>query len=111
MNRKAKSLQGKAKKHVVTPAGNGHFAVESASSGNAYTVRDLGGNYFRCNCEWAAYHPMQDCSHTLAVRDWLAHAANKSLSFWSNADDASRQHRPTENIGFGLWATERKAGR
>lgn len=111
MNRQAKKLQPKAKQNTVTRMGAGRFEVTSSTSGNKYIVRDLGGDGFRCSCDWAKYHPAKDCSHTLAVREWLAQANGASLSFWAAPDDAARQHRHTEALGFGLWSTERREAR
>ena len=108
MNRNAKSLQSKSKKNEVTRMETGRFLVTSSTSGNKYIVRDLGGDGWRCSCDWAKYHPERDCSHTLAVREWLANATGARLSFWATTDDAARQHRHTEGLGFGLWATERR---
>lgn len=113
MNRNAKGLQKKAKKHQVSPKGHGRFAVTSASSGNTYTVVALQNGGFACCCDWAQYHDTsrRPCSHTLAVIEWLEQAGNRSTSVWASEDDAHRQHRHTEQVGYGLWMTTRKVGR
>lgn len=108
MQRHAKDLQTKSRTHQVLPHRNGTFKVYSGTSGEAHIVRALTPNWFGCDCEWSKYHKYEDCSHTLAVREFLANAAGNTLSFWHTEEDANRQHRHTENLGFGLWSTERK---
>lgn len=107
MNRHAKELQTKAKQHTVELARHG-WVVTSASSGNRYRVfeRRVG---FTCNCRWAAHNDtrMKPCSHVLAVEEWLENAGNRSLSFWTDEEDAKRQHRPRRWVGVGLMATSR----
>lgn len=110
MNRNAKSLQTKAKKHQVQPAGRGHFYVTSASSGSRYLVTDLADGGLSCTCKWSEYHDTRfnPCSHVLAVEEWLETSGNRSLSFWSSEEEAQRQHRPTRRLGQGVWSTSRK---
>jgi hypothetical protein len=109
MKRQAKQLQAKTKRNQVRHAGSGEFMITSATSGKEYRVREVLGG-FVCCCRWAQYHDtrIDPCTHVLAVEEWLAQAGNRSLSFWSERDDAKRQHRPTELLGRGLWATGRK---
>lgn len=113
MKRQAKSLQTKAKKNTVQPVNDpngGKFWVTSATSGNRYLVSELANGGFQCTCKWAQYHQTdrEPCTHVLAVQEYLEQAGNRALSFWSSPEDAARQHRPTERVGFGLWATSRK---
>jgi hypothetical protein len=110
MKRHAKKLQNKSRKHEVILDGH-MFRVESGKSGKTYFVRPLPGDRFQCSCEWAKNYPHKDCSHTLAVREWLANAANNTLSFWATEEDAKRQHRHIERLGYGLLATERRPNR
>lgn len=110
MKRNAKSLQSKSRRHEVTPTTErGLFRVTSATSGNTYSVRALSDNSFRCACDWAKYHPSRPCSHTLAVLSYLEVAGRRALSFWASEEDAERQHKPTERVSVGLWATSRRA--
>ncbi len=108
MERHAKELQVKAKKHEVTHAGSGRFWVTSASSGKRYLVRECRVG-FTCVCSWAEYNDtrMRPCSHVLAVEEWLEGVGNRALSFWSEEEDAKRQHRKTRWVGVGLLATSR----
>lgn len=111
-NRHAKDLQGKAKRHEVSRVGADHFTVLSFSSGETYHVWDRMTGLV-CHCDWVTkgYHgPSDPCSHVLAVRDLLAHEAEDptSLSYWSEYEDAKRQHRHIEAVGVGLYATARK---
>jgi len=109
MKRQAKSLQTKAKKHDVRPAGPGKFWAISATSGNRYLVSQLQNGGYACTCDWAKFHrtDFEPCSHVLAVQDYLEACDGRSLSFWADDESAERQHRPTERVGLGLWATSR----
>jgi len=110
MRRHAKSLQKKARGHkVYLGRHKGTFIVVSGSSGEPYTVWALANGGFRCpSCEWGKWHPRDECSHILSVRQWLETSGHRSLSFWASETDAQRQHRPTEQVSSGLWATSRK---
>jgi len=109
MKRQAKSLQSKAKKHDVRPAGRGQFWAISATSGKRYLVSQLENGGFACTCDWSRFHrtDFEPCSHVLAVQDFLESLDGRSLSFWADDEGASRQHRPTERVGRGLWSTSR----
>ncbi len=109
MKRQAKQLQDKAKRNEVEPAGSGKFWVTSATSGKRYLVTEQATG-FACTCRWAEYHDtrIDPCTHVLAVEEWLEQAGGRSLSFWADPQAADRQHRPTELVGVGLWATSRK---
>ncbi len=109
MDRHAKELQQKSRKHQIKASANkGTFLIESSTSGTTYAVRAMTNGSFRCTCKWSEYNPTKSCSHTMAVRQWLAVAGRKALSFWASTDDAARQHRSTERISNGLWATTRR---
>ena len=115
--RHAKDLQHKAKRHEVSRVGADHFTVLSSSSGETYHVWERMTG-LECHCDWVTkgYHgPMDPCSHVLAVMDLQAHEGNgrgpASLSYWSEYEDAKRQHRHIEAAGFGLYATARKVTR
>ena len=109
MKRQAKSLQTKAKKHDVRPADRGKFWAISATSGNRYLVSRLESGGYACTCDWSKFHrtDFEPCSHVLAVQEYLELCKGRSLSFWSDSQDADRQHRPVERVGLGLWATSR----
>ena len=104
MNRQAKKLQKKSKRHEVEQLDDNRFSVTSATSGETYTVFRYRGS-FRCQCKFGVNHPNRDCSHTLAIRD---HLALGSLSYWSDETAAARQHRHTEELTPGLLSTERR---
>jgi len=109
MKRQAKSLQKKAKIHTIDAVGNGKFWVTSASSGKRYLVSELEYGGFACTCDWSKYHrtDFEPCSHVLSVEEYLEKAGNRSLSFWADKAEASRQHRPVRWVGRGLLATSR----
>ena len=109
MKRRAKMLQVKAKSHTVDSLGDGKFEVTSASSGEKYLVRELANGGFICVCDWGKFHrtDIQPCSHVLAVEQYLEVAGGRSLSFWADKAEASRQHRPVRWVGRGLLATSR----
>ena len=48
------------------------------------------------------------CSHVVAAYDYLEH--ERTVSAWTDEDQAKRQHRPTLAIGDGVTLTSRKAG-
>jgi len=112
MTRQAKSLQKKAKMNEVDPVGNGKFWVTSATSGKRYLVSELANGGFICVCDWGKWHrtDLNPCSHVLAVEEYLEVAGGRSLSFWADREEASRQHRPVRYMGRGLLATSRAGG-
>jgi len=109
MQRQAKSLQQKAKQHDVRPAGPSQFWVISATSGKRYLVSRLQNGGYACTCKWSKFHrtDFEPCSHVLAVQELLEQCKGRKLSFWADTEGAERQHRPTERVGRGLWATSR----
>jgi len=115
MNRHAKKLQTKQKKHQVRwPHGVGNFpaVVVSGTSGTSYTVSETTNGSLRCTCKWAKYNPNKPCTHTLACHQDLESRRETRpgiLSFWANEAGAERQHRPMTRLSNGLWATSRKA--
>jgi hypothetical protein len=111
MERHAKELQTKAKKHQVTPVGRSQFLIDSSTSGRAYRIWQRRNGGFECSCPWSQYHDTsrRPCSHVLAVEEWLEAAGNRRLSFWADPAEAARQRRPVRRVGDGLWATSRRA--
>lgn len=114
MNRNPKFLQDKSRAHYVKHLYGYIYTVESATSGNTYTVRlapDLQSAW--CTCDWAKYRPHNTghvcgCSHTVAVYRYLAAEQAASIAIWQSETDARRQHRPFWPIGDGLFVTLRR---
>jgi hypothetical protein len=109
MKRNKARLQPKAKANLVQPLNEDQFEVTSATSGNTYLVERSSYVGFICTCRWSEYHDTRTdpCSHVLAVKEYEAEHAGRTLSLWASAEDAARQHRPTEQVGIGLWTTSR----
>ena len=107
MNRNAKSLQSKSRRHIVTRLDLNTFDVESFTSGDSHLVRRSLTGHLSCDCEWATHHPYKVCSHILAVREWEANTAAVTLSFWTDYADALRQHRSVVKVDNDLLATQR----
>lgn len=112
--RQPKALQAKAKTHQVIPLDHDIFRVTSGNSGNSYLVRflpDVQGAL--CDCKWGEYRKYADfhrsgCSHVQAAYKYLENMGNRETSTWASEEDAKRQHRPTINIGDGIWMTTRR---
>lgn len=109
--RNAKTVQSKSRKNTVRPIGSGRYQVVSATSGNVYDVR-LAASSGRCSCDWGKYRPATDqrsaCSHVITAMSFAAQAEGaKSISLWTDVQDAARQHRPVVNIGDGVLVTVR----
>ena len=69
--------------------------------------------YARCTCDWARHHGM-GCSHVMAALEYLASLKDRTLSFWTNEDDAKRQKQRTFKLVGGsrrnrIWITSRNA--
>lgn len=108
MNRNAKSLQSKSRRHIVTRLDLNLFDVESYTSGDSHLVRRSYTGHLSCDCEWASHHPYKVCSHVLAVREWEANTRAVTLSFWTDYADALRQHRSVGRVDGDLLATQRR---
>jgi hypothetical protein len=108
MNRHAKSLQTKSRRHIVTRLDLNLFDVESFTSGDSHLVRRSYTGHLSCDCEWASHHPYKACSHILAVREWEANTTSITLSFWTDYVDALRQHRSVVKVDGDLLATQRR---
>lgn len=106
MERNAKQLQAKSRRHSVVPT-EGRFLVTSGSSGETYEVRPFASGAV-CNCKWAQYHLTGVCSHIVAVYDFSASVSGARVSVWANQEEAKRQHRPSQSIGDGLVITVRR---
>ena len=65
----------------------------------------------RCTCPWAINRGIA-CSHVLAALEYLAARKNRTLSFWTDEDEARRQkHRLFRLRGphDSIWITSRAA--
>jgi hypothetical protein len=105
-----KKIQSKSRQHQVKHLGGNSFEVVSGTSGNAYRVTLVPGGA-RCACKWGHYRPgygKSGCSHVVAVYDWLEARRGRSVSAWTDPDDARRQHRPVLGIGDNVLLTSRK---
>lgn len=109
MERYGKSLTRKSRTHqVFTTELPGAFDVVSGSSGETYTVRELSDGRFWCACDWHYWHPAGECSHVIAVRQWLAQAGNRAIHAYSSLEDARQAHRKVEDRNDGLVIASRK---
>lgn len=106
-NRQAKQMQKKSTGHTVVELDLYHWMVVSGTSQNSYEVFS-DGSQFSCTCDWGKYHPVGECSHTIAVRQQLARVDGHAVSVWSHVQDARRQHRAICDISDGLIFTTRK---
>ena len=89
--------------------------VESASdpeSNHTVTIqfKPDGIVHARCTCPWAEHHGVA-CSHVMAALEYLASLKNRTLSFWTDPEQAHRQKRRVfylegENRQ-GIWITSR----
>jgi len=108
--RHADRLQPKSRTHEVhLVSGRGRFEVISGTSGKAYTVFALADGRFECTCKWAEYHSAGECSHTIAVRQWLANAENRNLYAHDCEESARKAHQRIDDANDGLIFTSRKA--
>ena len=106
--RNAKAMDSKSKGHEVVEVARDTYEVTSGTSGQTYTVslRENGG---RCTCDWAKYHRRGEavtCSHVIAVHKWLAAQEGRRATAWASYAEATRQHKPLENIGEGIILTK-----
>jgi len=110
MQRHGAKLTKKSRTHEVTRgAGRGEFVVTSGTSGKSYTVTELTDGRFACVCKWAEYHPCGECSHVIAVREWLANAEGRHVHAHDSLEAARKSHHKIEDRNDGLWYTTRKA--
>lgn len=112
-----KRIQSRSRRLKVRQVSRDTFVVTSISSpvahhivsvtfGTDATVRA------RCTCPWAINHGIA-CAHVMAALEYLASRKERTLSFWSNVEDARRQkHRLfllTGDNSDGVWITSRSA--
>ena len=112
----AKKIQSKSRTHEVKDLGGNIFEVVSGESGKAYTVTMLDANTAAaCTCDWAKYRPAANqgkcgCSHVVAVFNYKAQSTGaQSVSAWTSAESAERQHRHMADIGDGVLLTVRNS--
>jgi len=108
MNRNTKIMSKKSCIHQVTRAGEWDFDVVSSTSGNVYNVTALKSGQYHCNCEWGKRYYRGECSHTIAVRQFVANESDRKLSVWCNPVDAKRQKRQM-SANQGVYFTSRPA--
>ena len=110
MERHGKPLTRKSRTHQVFVSEiAGAFDVVSGSSEKTYTVRELSDGRFWCGCKWHEYHTFGECSHVLAVRQWLAQAGNRAVYAYSSMEEAKNAHRKIEDRNDGVTIASRKA--
>lgn len=113
-----KTLQDKSRDLQVRHAQQNVYVVTSSSNpavNHIVTVefdedREV---HARCTCSWARHNGIA-CSHVLATLEYLAALKERTLSFWTNEDDARRQkHRLFKLVGDRskkqVWITSRNA--
>jgi len=107
-----KQIQKKSRHLTVRQVHPNWFKVSSDEDNVEYDV-NLGVNGGTCNCMWGRCRPSHDhrsgCSHVIAAMNYRAMKRGKRVSIWTNKADARRQHRPTLQIGDGLFLTTRPA--
>ena len=108
MNRNTQAMSKKSSNHQVTRTGEWDFDVKSSTSGNAYQVTALKSGQYHCNCEWGKRYYRGECSHTMAVRQFVANESERKISTWANPEDAKRQKRQTV-ANQGVYFTSRPA--
>lgn len=109
MKRHTKTLQKKSRTHHVAMAPNGPgYLVTSGSSGKEYIVREA-GDKFLCSCDWHTYHPEGECSHTAAVREWLAQAGGRTVYLKDSVDAYRTSHQKFEGYNQGIIITSKRA--
>ncbi len=114
-----KQLQNRSRDlraHVL----NAHtVVVESTTSSTANHVvtveyDDVGVIHARCTCPWAINGGVA-CSHVIAALEALAARRGRTLSFWSDYDQARKQKHRTFYLAArrnkqdknGVWITSR----
>ena len=114
-----KSLQTTSRELTCRMLDKHTIVVTSASNPNGHhvvTVHFDESNHVhaRCTCEWARHRGV-GCSHVMAALEHMANLKKRTLSFWTNEDDARRQkHRRFFLVGGGnekqgIWITSRAA--
>ena len=108
--RHAKELTKKSRRHqVYTTTDATTFDVTSGSSGKVYKVRSLADGRFWCGCKWHEYHSAGECSHVIAVREWLANTEGRHTHAHASKAEARQSHHRLDDRNDGLWFTSRKA--
>lgn len=115
-----KDLQAQSRNLHARRVDTHTLVVQSASNPLANHIVTVefgeGGTiHARCTCPWALNRGIA-CSHVMAALEYLASLKNRTLSFWSNQEDARRQkHRVFYLAGSsnrddedsGVWVTSR----
>ena len=121
MQRHTKSLQEKARGHIVIldDPTFARYRVISGGSGKEYIVNVFKDGGASCNCDWALKRVdtlienkgAVACSHTIAVFEFIAQGNGKRVSAWATTEEAERQHRSTIDLVDGVVLTTRKVPR
>jgi len=108
MNRHTKTLQSKSRTHQVRLDSGDGWLVTSGSSGNEYRVRQLADGRFWCGCDWHVWHSAGECSHTAAVRNWVAEAGGRRAYLKGSMEDYRRSHQRFDAFNEGVIYTTAK---
>ena len=108
MNRHTQQLQKKSRTHMVELTTNG-WIVTSGSSGKQYRVREISDGRFLCGCDWHKYHEMGECSHTAAVRNWIAESGGRKVYLSASVEEYRGKHQRFETYNEGVIYTSRAA--
>lgn len=107
MVRNVKFLAKKSKTNTVNPLAWDLFEVTSGSSGKVYTIRGI-GNLYTCTCDWHKYHSLGECSHVLAVREYIAkNVEDRRIKLYADLETAKKAHRRIEILNDGLVVSSR----
>jgi len=108
IERDAKAMQKKSRRHQVRDLDGGLYEVTSGASGQTYTVNMCGG-VTRCTCDWGKWTSVGEqtvCSHVLAAQEYLARQDGRTISAWSRESDAAKQKRIQQYLGQGVTVTK-----
>jgi len=108
MKRHTRTLQAKSRTHLVLWTGQG-WTVTSGTSGHEYNVEELTDGRFTCTCDWHLWHSYGECSHTAAVRQWLADAGGRTVYLKDSVDAYKRSHQRYEDYNEGVIYTSAAA--
>lgn len=112
-----KKLQSESRQLEVRPVTKNTLVVASDSNPSMQYIVSVrfgrhGEVYARCTCDWARHNGM-GCTHVMAALEYLASLKDRTLSFWSEEDDAKRQKQRVFKLidkrQNRIWITSRNA--